>query len=332
MSVPSVPRFGVAIDLAPGPGADYASGLNELAPLIAACDALGYHAVSAGESYVYSRSDAMGFHSPNALMLLAVLAQHMTRPRLIAGVSLLAGWAPLRLAHDTALVDQISGGRLTVGLGLGSPAAWQAFGVAPTELGPRLEDTIAFLRRAWQGTVPVGEELRELVPRPVQAAGPPLLVGGARRISAERAAALGDGFVASSGYSRALIGLQAERYRQACGSRPPGQVSVNRLTVVARTHEEAWARYHRHVAPLVQAYAVSGAAGTQAPDATPLDRCLVGTPDEVGEQVAGYLDLGVTDLQLRVRPRGLPVDEALESLTLFAERIRPGLEQRGARS
>lgn len=317
------PRFGVALDFAAPPGQTYAERLAELEPVLDLVGTAGYDALSAGESYVFSRSDAMGFHSPNALMMLAALAHRLTGVRLVAGVSLLAGWDARRLAYDSALVDQLSGGRLTLGLGLGSPAAWRVFGIAPEALGRRLETTVRLLREAWAGSFSLPEGRVDLVPGPVQEGGPRILLGGARKVSAERAAALADGFVASSGYSRDLIARQVRRYRDAAAPGTPGSVSVNRFAVVAATEREALARYREHVEPLLTAYRATGLVDRSDPEVDRDQLCLVGTPAQVAELISEYSGLGVTDLQLRVRPGRLPVAAALESLELIADEVRP---------
>ncbi|GAW49152.1 MULTISPECIES: LLM class flavin-dependent oxidoreductase [unclassified Nocardioides] len=321
---------GVALDLAPHDGATYATTLRELLPVARLSEELGFACLSAGESYVFDAGDPMTFHAPNALMMLSALALELPRIRLMAGVSLLAGWTPLRLAYDAALLDQLSDGRLVLGLGLGSPRAWRAFGLDSSEVGPRLRSAVAFLRGAWDGSFPIDGVDAALVPRPVQQGGPPILVGGSLPVSARRAARIGDGYVASSGYPLDLVSDQAAHYRaQLADSRAGASptVSVNRLAVVARTHELAVARYQEHFAPIVDAYARSGASGTPHVDGQ-RELCLVGTPDGVAEQLSRYQDAGVTDLQLRVRPRGTPVTYALESLELFAQHVRPHFDPR----
>lgn len=316
-------RFGVAVDFAPAGGGGYKDRLAQLEPLLDTIAAAGYHSLSAGESYVFDPADPMGFHSPNALLSLTAVAAQVPSIRLVAGVCLLAGWDPRRLAYDTALVDQISGGRLTLGLGLGSPTAWRAFGLIPEELPERLATTVGVLRSAWRGRIEAGEQALTFWPRPVQAGGPPILIGGARAASARRAADLADGFVASSGYTLDLIRRQVGRYRDALGDRP-GHVSLNRFTVVAETEQRALELFTRHVAPLVTAYRNSRLVGDQGrPPADASDLCLIGSPDRVADLVAGYAAAGVDELQLRVVAGGLPIPAAQRSLELFAAEVRP---------
>src|SRR5690606_34174601 len=122
-------------DFAPPEGDSYARHLERAAPLLEACSRLGYELVSVGESYVFDPTDPMGFHAPNALMLLAAIARETTVPTLATGALLLAAWDPVRLAYDAALVDQLSGGRLVLGVGLGSRPLWDVFGLCADSIG-----------------------------------------------------------------------------------------------------------------------------------------------------------------------------------------------------
>jgi alkanesulfonate monooxygenase SsuD/methylene tetrahydromethanopterin reductase-like flavin-dependent oxidoreductase (luciferase family) len=318
-------HLGVAVDLAPPPGESYGRHLERLAPLLEACGRLGYELVSAGESYVFDPVDPMGFHSPNALMLLAAIARDTAVPTLATGALLLAAWDPLRLAYDAALVDQLSGGRLVLGVGLGGPPLWETFGHTPDNLGATVEATLTTLRRAWAGE-PLGDGSdRRLVPAPAQVGGPPIWIGGARRKSAERAARLGDGYTASSGYSYGLIQRQAATYRDALDGREP-VVSVNRIAVVARTDREAHERGRRYAGHLLAAYGGAGVlgGGTTYEELHP-EHCVIGSPAAAAATLLRYAEAGVTHVQLRVRPAHLPVELAIETLELVAAEVRPTL-------
>jgi alkanesulfonate monooxygenase SsuD/methylene tetrahydromethanopterin reductase-like flavin-dependent oxidoreductase (luciferase family) len=315
-------HLGVAVDFAPPPGEGYAQNLERLRPVLAACERLGYDLLSAGESYVFDPADPMGFHAPNALMVLAGVARETAVPRLATGALLLAAWDPLRLAYDAALVDQLSNGRLILGVGLGAPPLWETFGMASDALGEAAEAAITTVRRAWAGER-IGVDDRRLVPLPVQAGGPPIWIGGARKRSAERAAALGDGWTASSGYSFDLVARQAATYREALAGGPP-TVSVNRIAVVASTEAEAHERGRRYAGQLLAAYGGAGVlgAGTTYEELHP-EHCLIGSPASVVDTLGRYAEAGVTHVQLRVRPMHLPVELAIETLELVAAEVRP---------
>src|SRR5437762_105059 len=154
----------------------------------------GLASVTAGETHPVGPGAG---HLPSPFLALAALAPQ-TGLRIGTGVTLLPGWHPLKLAYDGAVLDQLSGGRLTLGVGLGSPPLYRRFGLDPERMGDYADDVLGSLRALWggengfrgkvisvEGTVGV---------RPVQPGGPPIWVGGSVRRSAERAAELGDGY------------------------------------------------------------------------------------------------------------------------------------------
>jgi probable F420-dependent oxidoreductase len=137
---------------------------------------------------------------PDPLDLLAWLAALTTRLRLGTGILVLPEHHPLQLAKRCATIDQLSGGRLFLGVGVG----WMreelaALGIDPDERGPRTDEAIDALRVIWQEDEPTFDgqhfSFRALRshPKPVQPT-IPILVGGHSRAAARRAGERGDGF------------------------------------------------------------------------------------------------------------------------------------------
>jgi len=129
-------------------------------------------------------------------------------PRLKLGTSVLipALRQPVVLAKELATLDFLSRGRLllTVGLGSEGPAEFAAAGIAKSERAGRTDEAIDLLRRLWAGG-PVtfsGRYFRvenvEIHPKPWRPGGPPIWVGGRSEAALDRAARLGDGWLASS--------------------------------------------------------------------------------------------------------------------------------------
>ena len=137
---------------------------------------------------------------PSPLVLLGALAATTDRLLLGAGVALAPLHHPLRLAEDAAVVDQISGGRLVLGLGLGyAEHEYAAFGIDTARRGAVLSDLVPFLRRAWTGVefdwsgpAYAGRGLR-VTPRPARAGGIPIWLGGYAPAALQRARSLADG-------------------------------------------------------------------------------------------------------------------------------------------
>ena len=299
-------------------------------PLIDAAERAGFGMLSTGEQHPTA---AGYFHLPAPLVALAALAGR-TRMRLGTGVLLLTAWDPLRLAHDAAVLDQLSGGRLTLGVAAGNPSTWDRFGVTGERLADRLDQTVLALKAAWSDgghsgdLVDLGGPLR---PLPLQQGGPPVIVGGLAGRAVRRAAELGDGWFAATNYQfERQIRPAVDRYRERCeqAGREPGAVMVNRLAVVVDSPADL-AEAAQPAIELLRLYTSFGAI--RRPDGTPVaaaeitlgsdllrDLAMVGTAAEVAEQLDAYRRAGVTHLQLRVQPAGVSDEAALRTVELLA--------------
>ena len=143
---------------------------------------------------------------PSLMAMLGALAQRTARARLGTAVLLAPLHHPLRLAEDLAVVDQLSGGRLDVGLAPGyKPDEFAVLGVPKGERGARTDETIEILQLAWRGEPfsYAGRHFRfddvVVAPPPVQPPGPPIWVGGSSLAAARRAARYGLCFMPDSG-------------------------------------------------------------------------------------------------------------------------------------
>ncbi|MGC0366529.1 putative F420-dependent oxidoreductase [Rhodococcus sp. 27YEA15] len=118
------------------------------------------------------------------LSTLAWLAGRTTTIRLGSGVLIGPHRHPVHLAHATATIDQLSGGRLIVGIGVGWTAeAFDVLGVPFRERGRLTDRTLEVLHRVWTAdvvTVPgtVADHRVHTGPRPAQVPHPPVWIGG----------------------------------------------------------------------------------------------------------------------------------------------------------
>lgn len=100
------------------------------------------------------------------------------------------------LAKQAASVDQLTGGRLTLGLGVGwRTADYELTGRDFTTRGARFEQQLRDLQTAWSGQ-PISEGTRPVGPAPVQDGGVPLLIGGMADDTPGRVAQFGIGWTA----------------------------------------------------------------------------------------------------------------------------------------
>jgi alkanesulfonate monooxygenase SsuD/methylene tetrahydromethanopterin reductase-like flavin-dependent oxidoreductase (luciferase family) len=328
-------EFGLAFDfMTERAGLDRV--LEEYESLLQPAEQLGFSSIWAGESYPTAPGS---YHLPSPFLALASLARR-TSLKIGTGVILLPAWHPLRLAYDAAVLDQIAGGRLILGVGAGSPKLWARFGADRASLAEWLDDMLGALRALWTGAPGFsGSRIRVqdgILPRPSQPNGPPIWVGGRVPRAARRAANFGDGWYASTQYRLEEIRAQASRYRQSLGpDRGTGLVAVNRVAFVAEDSEQAWQQATPYVTSLLRKYVAMGAlsdadellgpSGEQPEVLRRLARdiCLIGSPQDVVAELGRYAEAGVTHVQLRVAPSDMPLDLARRTVDLVGQRVLP---------
>ncbi len=175
------------------------------------CWGMARHADEAGYDAVWVGDSVVAKPRLEPLTTLAYVAAMTTRVRLGTAVLLPALRQPVVLAHQIANIDQLSRGRVVLGLGVGwsLPAAereWAACGMDHKRRARRLEEHIEIWRMLWRGE-PVtygghGVELTDhmIGPLPWTPSGPPVLITAGNRgelipAQFERFARLGDGII-----------------------------------------------------------------------------------------------------------------------------------------
>lgn len=151
-------------------------------------------AVDEGPFSALCWGERIAFDNPDSLTLLGAVAAWTDRVRLVTTVIVPQLHDPVLLAKALATGDVISGGRLTVGIGVGGRHEdYRAVGADPaTQTMREMAQRVALMKRVW-----AGEKLTESVlpvgPAPVQQGGPPLLVGTIGPKTVRSAAAWADG-------------------------------------------------------------------------------------------------------------------------------------------
>ena len=170
------------------------------------------------------------------LETLAYVAAKTTTIRLSTSVLDALFHPPVVLARRIATLDQLSGGRLDIGLGQGLiPQEFEAAGIPMRRRGAGYEEHIAAMRAVWAPD-PVQFDGRfyqiaesQIGPKPVQPGGPPLLAGAVLPAGIERIARMGLGFNVNV-MTPDLADLQTaiESFRQAAekAGRDPGSLPV----------------------------------------------------------------------------------------------------------
>lgn len=143
--------------------------------------------------------ERMAFDNPDALTLLGAVAAWTSRVRVVTTVVVPQLHAPVPLAKALATGDRLSGGRLTVGLGVGGRD--EDYRAAGADLATRtmagMAERVATMRRVWAGERVV-DAVRPVGPQPIQPGGPELLVGTLGPRTIRSAAAWADGLAGMS--------------------------------------------------------------------------------------------------------------------------------------
>jgi probable F420-dependent oxidoreductase len=328
-----------------GSGRTFAQEYRDTVELTQLAEEVGFD--SAWVSEHHGSSDG---YLPSLLVFLAALAQATTRIELGTGVVLTPLHDPVRLAEDAAVVDQLSGGRLVLGLGLGwREEEFRMLRIPFEERLARHVETVEILRRAWtgqrfsyRGEVFDHDGIR-VTPPPAQPGGPPILLGGYTDAAVRRAGAIADGHITDAAdldHIRHAVNLMDEGARTA--GRDPARLRLALMQnafVVERG--DGWPLVREGVLHQNGAYEAWD-AGHDTPSHDSLEPFVddeaeaarttpAGSPEHVLAALRPVVDeFGDRDLELVVRLHypGMELAPAARAVELFGREVIPGLKGR----
>ncbi len=333
-------QFGLVVRGQAEQGEDISRRFQGTLAIVRLADRLGFDSITKTAHY-----SAHPFQMLQLVPMLARLAAETSRLRLNAGVLLLPLLSPLHVAEEFATLDVISGGKVILGVGLGyRDVEFKAFGVPRAQRARRFEANLVAVRRLWtedKVSMKAGHfELDDAscLPKPLQRPHPPIWVGANADRAVERAAHLGDCWYIGPGVEIATVERQMELYSRALdasGKSFPAELPMRREVFVAKTRAEAI----RLCAPYLGAkYKAYHSWGQELPaddsgfdqDFESLigDRFLIGSPDEVAEQIlAIHRRLGVNHLVMSTEWAGMPESLAIETIDMIAKELFPRVKQ-----
>ena len=155
------------------------------------------HLFNAG--YIRERLEDRPYYHPMAM--LSYMAATTSRVALGTSVLVLPYHNPVELAKYAATLDQMSGGRVTLGVGAGAMSEeFEALGIPMRERGSLTNESIAIMKELWTNDKPEYHSRRwdfgdlYFSPKPVQQPSIPLWIGGSSPGALRRTARVGDGW------------------------------------------------------------------------------------------------------------------------------------------
>jgi alkanesulfonate monooxygenase SsuD/methylene tetrahydromethanopterin reductase-like flavin-dependent oxidoreductase (luciferase family) len=335
-------RFGLMLRGQFPQGDDMQARFQELREQARLANGLGFASLTKGMHY-----SAAPWQTFQQFPFLSRIMADVPNLRLNFGLVLLSLHKPLDIAEQIATVDVMSGGRVIFGVALGyREVEFLAFGTAQKERVPRFEENLEAVKRLWTEDVVTmtGSHftLRDasLGTRPVQKPHPPVWIGANADPAIRRAARLGDCWYVNPHNRIDTIVRQVGVYRRALdeyGKAFPGEFPARREVFVAKSRSEAIRLCAPFLAAKYQAYDQWG-QGRAMPegdndlgvgfDELIRDRFLLGSPDEVAEQMLALTRAtGINHLIMSVQWPGMPQSLVLDALHMLAEEVFPKVRQ-----
>ena len=332
----------ITAQVPPGSGRTFPEEYRLQLDLVREAEVLGFDSVWVSEHH--GSGDG---YLPSLLPMLAAFAAVTEHVTLGTGVILTPLHDPLQLAEDASVVDNLSNGRLILGLGLGwREEEFRMFGVTEHKVARHLE-TVEILRKAFtgerfthRGKAYTYEDVL-VMPPPARPGGPPIYLGGFEEKVIRRAGALGDGYIRSrSSLESAKEALRwAEDDAREVGKDPEELGFALLQNAFAWEEGDAWKVVRDGVAHHLGTYAGWGQGGdtpgrgfeiAPPPDEVLQQTTPHGTPAQVVRQlrplVDAFADRKEYHLIVRLAYPGMDDETARRAVEVFGSEVLPALK------
>ncbi|MDQ3963411.1 MAG: LLM class flavin-dependent oxidoreductase [Actinomycetota bacterium] len=282
---------------------------------------------------------------PSLVPMLAAFASVTERIELGTGVVLAPFHDPIRLAEDFAVVDQLSGGRVICGLGIGwREEEFRAFNVDVATRTRRLREIVEILRLAWNEErfdydgKHYSYKQMAVTPKPKRV--PPILIGGFVDDAIRRAGRIGDGYISSRAQPERVAQAfeMAASERAAAGHEGEPIVALLQNAFITEDPERDWPMIRAGIGHQLGVYA-GWRAGTDVSgkrlEVMPPDEDTVrattayGTPGDVVSFLQPIVDVLAryerSHLILRLHYPGMAAEPAAGAIRLLANEVAPAL-------
>jgi alkanesulfonate monooxygenase SsuD/methylene tetrahydromethanopterin reductase-like flavin-dependent oxidoreductase (luciferase family) len=269
------------------------------------------------------------------LTVASAIAARTSRIKIGTAVQILPLGHPLRLAEETATIDQISGGRLIFGVGRSAfPRAYNAYGISYEESPPRFAESLAIIKKAWteetcsyQGRWHSFENFT-LVPRPVQQPHPEIRIAASQHDTYAGIGALGYPlFSAVRASPLSELAHHTAAYRAAwaeAGHAGEARAYLQVPIYVAETREAALAD-PREGMMRFSTYRPDLVRGPMNYETVLREKGIAGTPDMVVARLEELRDTAhLAGVSAEINPGSmLSHDQVMRSLKLYITEVMP---------
>ena len=284
---------------------------------------------------------------PSLVPMLAAFAAVTERIELGTGVVLAPFHDPIRLAEDFAVVDQLSGGRVICGLGIGwREEEFRAFDIDVPTRTRRLREIVDILRLSWNedrfdysGKLYSYESIA-VTPKPHRV--PPILIGGFVDDAIRRAGRIGDGYISSRAHPERVAQAFEMAAQERAKAGMPGEpiVALLQNAFVTENPERDWSMIASGIGHQLGVYAgwregtdVAGRPLKVLPpdEATIRATTAYGTPEDVVSFLKPVSDVLTryqeAHLILRLHYPGMDAGPAARAIELLGREVAPALRR-----
>jgi len=283
---------------------------------------------------------------PSPLTRLTSIAEGTDDLELVTAVLILPLYHPLHVAQRSAMLDVISDGRLTLGVGLGYvEKEFDAFGSPMDERAGRMIEGLRFLEEFLSADGPISFDCPffsvedwEPLPKSIQEPRPPLWVGGWGDKQLQRSAKFSDAWVPGVVVDNDGVAQRKQIQRDAVEESEQSWEELDhplmRDAVIAETDEKAIERGKEY---LYSSYVEEYGGDFEHPYITNEeveeferladDRFLVGSPEAIIEQIEDMQDrMALDHLAMRFHHSGMPGELVRAQIELFGDEVIPAFD------
>jgi len=333
MSKPT-PDYGLVLCSQFNPGEDTVARFDEQLEQVRYVRDAGFSSVWATQHYL-----ADPFQYLHPLAVLARVIPEAGDMRIGTAITLMALGNPVDQAEQLATLDILSGGRLTVGVGLGyRDVEFDAFGVPKRERLRRFMDNLDLVRRLWtEDEVSFTSEVVRLdrvrpVLRPVQRPHPPIWMAGHTDKALRRTARMRLPWLAAAAHvDRDYLARQVATYRAACAEQGwTGEIHLLQEIFVGESDESAIEQVRAAMMAKYDAYRAWG-QDRILPESQRFDaefdelhkgRFILGSAATCRAQLQDLIErAGPAHVLLRPQWPGMPQEQVMDSLKRLTDEV-----------